>query len=114
MADSKKSFRSLSIRLPLLFVSSALVIMVIVIPLVHYRFHSRMIDQYERMAEGITRLMANAIDGDKVEEYIERNFEMEEYRELHDYVTFSVIELPSMELLVLCPVRQLTGEQPQS
>ena len=29
-------------------------------------------------------------------------------------VTFSVIELPSMELLVLCPVRQLTGEQPQS
>ena len=33
---------------------------------------------------------------------------------LNEKVTFSVIELPSMELLVLCPVRQLTGEQPQS
>ena len=34
--------------------------------------------------------------------------------DIHYVVTFSVIELPSMELLVLCPVRQLTGEQPQS
>lgn len=40
----KKSAKSLSVRLPLLFVASTIIIMLVVIPLVYMRFHNRMID----------------------------------------------------------------------
>ena len=82
----KKTFRSLSIRLPLLFVASVLIIMAVVIPLVYLRFHSRMIDQYTRMAKGVTNLMVNAFDGDRVDEYIEKNFDLPEYVDTVDYL----------------------------
>jgi len=60
----KKTFRSLSVRLPLLFIASVVVIMGIMIPVVYNRFHSRMIDQYTRMAQGVTQLIANAFEED--------------------------------------------------
>ena len=63
--------KSLSVRLPLLFVASVIVIILVVIPLVFLHFHNRTIDQYTRMAQGVTQLMVNAVDGDKVDEYIE-------------------------------------------
>ena len=83
--NKKNPFKSLFIRLPLLVVASVIVIMVVVLPLVYQRFHSRMIDQYTRMAEGVTRLMVNAFDGDKAEEYMEKNFDLPEYVETVDY-----------------------------
>ena len=84
--NKKNPFKSLFIRLPLLFVASVIVIMVVVIPLVYQRFHSRMIDQYTRMAEGVTRQMVNAFDGDKVEEFMEKNFDLPEYVETVDFL----------------------------
>ena len=75
----KKQSKSLSVHLPLLFVISVIIIMAVVLPLVYQRFHDRMIDQYTRMAKGVTQLMVNAFDGDKVDEYIERNFDLPEY-----------------------------------
>lgn len=56
--------RSLSLRLPMLFVASMIAIMCVMIPLVYLRFHNRMIDQYTRMAEGVTQLDALNIQTD--------------------------------------------------
>jgi signal transduction histidine kinase len=81
----RKTLKSLSIRLPLLFIASVLVIMAVVLPLVYLRFYNRMIDQYTRMAQGVTQLMVNAFDGDRADEYMEKNFELPEYRSLVDY-----------------------------
>ena len=82
----KHMFKNLSVRLPLLFVASMLVIMGVMVPLVYQRFHSRMIDQYTRMAEGVTQLMVNAFDEDRVEEYIEKNYALPEYVDTVDYL----------------------------
>ena len=82
----KHSFRSLSVRLPLLFVASTLIIMGFMVPLVYQRFHNRMIDQYSRMAQGVTQLMVNAVDGDRAEEFMEKNFALPEYVDTVDYL----------------------------
>ncbi len=81
----KHSFKSLSVRLPLLFVICVLIVLGIMIPLVYLRFQSRMIDQYSRMGKGVTQLMVNAFDGDKVDEYIEKNVTLPEYTNLVNY-----------------------------
>ena len=81
----KKTRDSLSIRLPLLFVGSVIIIMAVVIPLVYMRFHNRMIDQYTRMAKGVTQLMVNAFDGDRAEEFMEKNFSLPEYVDTVNY-----------------------------
>ena len=75
----KSLLKTLSVRLPLLFVASMLVIMGVMVPLVYQRFHSRMIEQYTRMAEGVTQLMVNAVDGDRVNDYIEQGFDADGY-----------------------------------
>ena len=83
----KKHFtKSLSVRLPLLFVASMMVFMGAIVPLVYLRFRNRMIDQYTRMAKGVTQLMVNAYDGDKTDEYIEKNFNLPEYVDLVNYL----------------------------
>ena len=82
----KRLIKSLSVRLPLLFTASILVIMGVMVPLVYQRTHNRMIDQYTRMAEGVTQLMVNAFDGDRVEEYIEKNFDLPEYTDTVNYL----------------------------
>ena len=81
----KKTRHSRSIRLPLLLVGSVIIIMAVVIPLVYMRFHNRMIDQYTRMAKGVTQLMVNAFDGDRAEEFMEKNFSLPEYVDTVNY-----------------------------
>ena len=79
LADMKNS---LSIRLPLLFIAATIIIMLVVVFAVHSRFQTQMIEEYTLRAEGVTALMADRIDGDKVDEYLEKNFELPEYREI--------------------------------
>ena len=81
-----KKSSSLSIRLPLLFICSTLIIMLLVFQSVHSRFQSRMIEDYSRMAEGVTQLMADVIDGDKIDYYMEENFSSPEYQSIIDYL----------------------------
>ena len=81
-----KPWKSLAFRLPLLFAASAIVTLLVVIPLVYKHFNDRMIDEYTRMAEGVTQLMVNAFDGDKAEEYMEKNFDLPEYVDTVDYL----------------------------
>ena len=76
----KRTMRSLSVRLPLLFAISMVVIMGVMVPVVHMRLRSRMTDQYARMGEGVTQLMVNAFNGDKVDEYMDKGTSLPEYR----------------------------------
>ena len=75
----KEEVRSLSFRMPMLFVLSGVLIMLIIIPIVYYRFQQRMINQYTRMAQGVTNLMAQVIDAERDDEYLEKKFELPEY-----------------------------------
>ena len=80
----KRKFRSLAFRLPAVFVFSYIVLMVIVMLLVYFHFRSRMMNEYTRMAEGITNLMAHELDPSKTVEYMDKNFRMKEYNRILD------------------------------
>ncbi len=83
----RRATKSLSVRLPLLFAASMILIMGVMIPVVYMRFYNRMIDQYTRMAQGVTQLMVNAFDGDKVDEYLQHGTELPEYVDTVNYLT---------------------------
>ncbi|MBQ9608103.1 MAG: GGDEF domain-containing protein [Lachnospiraceae bacterium] len=74
--------KSLSIQIPVIFILSMLIFSAAVVAIIAFRFHSRMIDEYTRMAKGVTNLMAYKIDPSKTEEYMEKNFEMDEYNKV--------------------------------
>ncbi|MCR4956106.1 MAG: GGDEF domain-containing protein [Lachnospiraceae bacterium] len=80
-----KSFKSLSFNIPFLFVISYTVIAIVIVFTVYFRFEHRMINDYTKMARGLTTLMANSYDTDLTEEYIEKNYNMPEYLELLKY-----------------------------
>ena len=71
--------RSLSVRLTSMFVVSGLLIMLIVVPIVYYWFHDRMIKEYVDMAQGLTRLMGKCIDGERVDDFISNSRQLEDY-----------------------------------
>ena len=105
----EKNMKSLSVRLPLLLLLSLIITMAVVIPLVYSRFYNRMIDDYSRLARGATQLMADAVDGDKVEEYIEKNYELEEYREIEDYLRKLKENYPDILYIYVCRIAEDGG-----
>lgn len=68
------------VRLPLLFVVSGLLIVIMVAPMIYFWLWNRMIKDYTRTAEGVTNLMAHQLDGSRIDEYLDKNFELEDYR----------------------------------
>lgn len=80
----RPKLKSLSVRLPLLFVSSCTIILLVVLMVVFWRFNSRMVDEYTRMGEGVTSLMVQELNPDRIDEYIEKNYELEEYKEIEE------------------------------
>lgn len=78
----KKEIRSLTFKLPFHFVLSGVLIVLLVIPIVYYRFQQRMISEYTRMAQGVTNLMAGILNVDRMDEYMEKNHELPEYNEI--------------------------------
>ncbi|MBE5902041.1 MAG: GGDEF domain-containing protein [Lachnospiraceae bacterium] len=82
MSPWKKRKNSLSFRLPAFFVSITVVLVGCVLFGVYYQFKARMIDEYSRMAKGATALMAEEIDPEKVDDYLNKNFKMKEYRKI--------------------------------
>lgn len=81
----KKKHRSISFRLPMLVVVSSILIMALIMPTVYYRVRKDMIDDYTEIGAGVTNFMAEALDGDKIDEYIEKNFELDDYNEIVDH-----------------------------
>lgn len=79
---SFKKYHSVSFRLPILFAVSCMIIVLIFVGMLYFRFKSRMIEEYAHIAAGATSLMALELDGDKIDEYLEKNFEMEEYNRI--------------------------------
>ena len=79
-----KKINSISFRLPVLIVAICMIIILIFVGMLYFRFQKRMITQYSYIAEGATNLMALELDGDKTDAYLEENFELEEYREILD------------------------------
>ena len=73
---------SVSVRLPILFVGSCMIIILIFVVMLYFKFQNRMIAQYSYIAQGATTLMTLELDGDKVDDYIEKNFELEEYQRI--------------------------------
>ena len=104
-----KNMKSLSVRLPLLLLLSLVITMAVVIPLVYYRFYNRMIDDYARLARGATNLMAEAVDGDKIEEYVEKNYELEEYREIVSYFKKLKENYPDILYIYVCRIEEDGG-----
>lgn len=76
----QKKCHSLMVRLPLMFVISGLLIVIMVAPMIYFWLWNRMVKDYTRMAEGVTNLMAHQLDGNMVQDYLEKKFEMVEYR----------------------------------
>ncbi len=77
--------RSLSFNIPALFIISYAIIAIVIVVVVYERFERRMISDYLRMAEGVTQLMENAYDTELTEEFIEKNFSMQEYKDTLQY-----------------------------
>ena len=90
MARQQRSMRriSISLRLPLLFLASFLVIIAFVVILVYFRFEKRLIEDYTKMGASVTTLMAEEYDPDKTRLYIEENFALEEYPAIRDRFVF--------------------------
>lgn len=70
--------------MPLLFIASTIVVVAVVTFVVYSQFRSQMIQEYTRMAKGVTALMADKIDGDKIDVYFRENFSSKEYRDIRD------------------------------
>ena len=77
-----REHRSLYVKVPRIFVISGCLIVLTITPFIIYRFRNRMVDEYTRMAKGVTNLMVCAINGDHVEDYIEQNFASQEYQDI--------------------------------
>lgn len=86
MKNLLKQFRkSLSYQISILSIFSYLVIALVVCFVVYTRFESRMVNDYTRMADGLTTLMSDAYDTTRTEEFIEKNFQLQDYRDLVKY-----------------------------
>ena len=72
----------INFRLPLIIVISSLLIMLAIIPTMYFRLKKDMMEDYDFLGHGITNFMKDEINADIVDEYIEKNVEMEEYNRI--------------------------------
>ena len=79
METKRKRYHSISKRLPLLISISFLILLMIAIVITFFRVEDRMKTEYRRMADGVTNLLIEALDNDKMDLYIEENFSSKEY-----------------------------------
>ena len=81
----KKRLHSLSFRLPLVYILSYLVIAIVILFTVYKRFEQRMEQEFTRMAGGVTNLMINVLDIDKIDHYKDENYKSREYLDILKY-----------------------------
>ena len=80
-----KHYHSISKRLPIMISISFLVLLAIALVITYLRVEDRMVEDYKRMADGVTNLMIEALDPDKMDLYIEENYGSQEYRDILKY-----------------------------
>ncbi|MBQ6554448.1 MAG: GGDEF domain-containing protein [Firmicutes bacterium] len=83
-AKAKKPLflKSLSWSLPILFVSICVILTTVILAVVYIRFERRMIEEYTRISVGITNYMEQELDTSLTDEYIEKNYRLDEYRRI--------------------------------
>ena len=59
-----------------------------VVILVYFRFEERAVDEYTAMGKSATKLMSQEFDHDKIQLYMEENFQLEEYNEIRERLIF--------------------------
>ena len=81
-AQKKRFFRVSSVRSKLIvLVATTLIILAACVSFVSYqRFHSSMIEQQSRLAEGVLHVMADSIDADRIPAYLKEGKDAEGYR----------------------------------
>ncbi|MBR5965172.1 MAG: diguanylate cyclase [Treponema sp.] len=82
---TKSRCHSIAKRLPVYVFISFFVLILLALSITFNRVESRMIDDYRRMADGVTNLMIDAVDPDKLDYYIEKNYSSPEYLSIMKY-----------------------------
>ena len=73
---------SISRELPVFISVTFLILLAFALSITFFRVERRMIDEYRRMADGVTNLMIEALDPDRMDDYIEENYSSPGYREI--------------------------------
>ena len=76
---NKESYQFISKRLPIMIVACFLVILIMTLTISFVRENRRIIDEYQRMADGVTELMIDELDPSKMDFYIQANYSSPEY-----------------------------------
>ena len=63
----KKKYRSISKSLPIMLSVSFLILLLVLVVITYFREENRMIEEYRRMADGVTNLMIEAYDPEKTD-----------------------------------------------
>ena len=85
MSKFLKKYMTLKVRIPTLFLFSLLFLATCIVSISFRRYEKLNVDKHFNMAGGITTLMAEKFDADKVEYYMENNYSSEEYRDILKY-----------------------------
>ena len=80
-----KSYMKLKTRIPVLIVLSMLLISTAIMSISFKRYEDLNIKKHIAMADGITTLMAQALDVNKLDTFIEENYSSQEYMSLLKY-----------------------------
>ena len=62
-----------------------LILLTISMVITYFREEKRMIEEYKQMADGLTNLMIEAVNPDRIDEYIEENYSSREYLDIMKY-----------------------------
>ena len=62
--------------------ASYLLLLILLVVITYRREESRMINEYNRMADGVTNLMISRFDPEKVDYYLEENYSSQEYLDI--------------------------------
>ncbi len=80
----KRIFKSLSFKVPMIFIISFIIIYTAISIIIIFRVKKQTLDEYARFAEGITNMMKGYIDPDMLDEYKEKNYELQEYKDIKE------------------------------
>lgn len=108
--SNERRYSSISKKLPVIISVSIFVMLLVVLIVTFWRVEKRMIEDYRQKADGVTSLMVNELDPDKMDYYLEENYDSEEYREIMTY--FYSLRENFPDILYLYVYHMYDGEVP--
>lgn len=80
-----KKYMTLKVRIPVIIVLSLLILGTSIIAVSFKRYEELNVEKHIKMAEGITTLMADRFDVEKIDYYVDNNYSSDEYMQLLKY-----------------------------